>query len=445
ALDTTNQQHCALSQTGLVMSRTYGSGEDGNYLLESWFRDHGGVVEKVRVVDLGGDLSLSMVAVEDIRMGDVVMEIPLSLCMTVDTAVASELKEVLDASPALLDAQDEVLALHLMHEMRKQEASFWVHFIRTLPEDVDTPLRWSEEDRLGLKGTMVGLLSGMMEKQVHKDWEEIHKPLVDRFPHLLGSLCLKDYLWAMHSIWSRAFSYEDKDGISHRAMVPLINAANHHPKAAGSLSEMIGLLDSGEAVTVSGAELSRAGELEQGRGVDKREGKRLVVYAGKDYASEEQFYLLYGHYSNSKLLYSYGFVLKDNPYGRIDFWVRLPQSDPGFAWKRRLLDGHELTKHQAFDFSGTLRAGGWVSPALLATARVCQLTEEERPAALNAFVGMAVTPRNEAAALSSLASQLHRKLSSQGRSLEEELDLIHALECQSLPCPTWKSNIDAKG
>ncbi|CAM9747447.1 unnamed protein product [Choristocarpus tenellus] len=51
--------------------------------------------------------------------------------------------------------------------------------------------------------------------------------------------------------------------------------------------------------------------------------------------------------------------MEDNPYGRLDFWVRLPQSDAGFVWKKALLDDNELTAGgQAFDFNGTLRAGG---------------------------------------------------------------------------------------
>lgn len=55
---------------------------------------------------------------------------------------------------------------------------------------------------------------------------------------------------------------------------------------------------------------------------------------------------------------SYGFVLPDNPYGGLDYWVKVPPNDPGVAWKQALLDGHSLTRTQAYDFSGTLRAGG---------------------------------------------------------------------------------------
>lgn len=55
---------------------------------------------------------------------------------------------------------------------------------------------------------------------------------------------------------------------------------------------------------------------------------------------------------------SYGFVLRHNPHGALDYWVKVPPADPGFAWKQALLDEHTLTARQAYDFSGTLRAGG---------------------------------------------------------------------------------------
>ncbi|CAN0258989.1 unnamed protein product, partial [Laminaria digitata] len=125
---------------------------------------------------------------------------------------------------------------------------------------------------------------------------------------------------------------------------------------------------------------------------------------------------------------SYGFVLPGNPYGCLDYWIRVPPTDPGFGWKQALLDGHDLTATQAYDFSGTLRAGGWVSPALLATARVAQLNASEGPAAENAFQGEVVSPRNEAAAMGALIAGLRRKLAGQSSSdpddfaaLEEQL------------------------
>ncbi|CBN75532.1 conserved unknown protein [Ectocarpus siliculosus] len=360
--------------------------------LLSWFVEHGGSMTKLCLEDLGGEMSLSLLTGQALNKGEVVMSIPISLCMTVDS----------------------VLALHLMAERRKGDGSFWKQYLRTLPDDVDTPLRWlveqAEEEFRLLDGTMVGLLSRMMHSQVRKDWEEFHLPLVEAHPEILGGVTFEDYLWAMSSIWSRSFDYQepgpDDSPCSRRAMVPVINAANHDPSAADSLSEMIEFQ-------------AQEGGLSMGIGEPGRARGTLRVSAGRDYAAREQFFILYGRYSNAKLLYSYGFVLASNPYGGLDYWVRVPQTDPGFAWKQALLDEHPLTAAQAYDFSGTVRAGGWISPALLATVRVAQLTADERPVAEKAFEGKMVTPRNEAASLGALLAGLRRKLTTLGGTADE--------------------------
>lgn len=50
--------------------------------LLSWFEEHGGSVTKLCLEDLGGEMSLSLLTGQALSMGDVVMSIPISLCMT---------------------------------------------------------------------------------------------------------------------------------------------------------------------------------------------------------------------------------------------------------------------------------------------------------------------------------------------------------------------------
>lgn len=53
--------------------------------LLAWFESHGGRVSKLCLEDLGGDMSLSVVTEEAVHKGDVVMSIPISVCMTVES------------------------------------------------------------------------------------------------------------------------------------------------------------------------------------------------------------------------------------------------------------------------------------------------------------------------------------------------------------------------
>ena len=50
--------------------------------LLSWFEEHGGSVTKLCLEDLGGEMSLSLLTGQALSKGDVVMSIPISLCMT---------------------------------------------------------------------------------------------------------------------------------------------------------------------------------------------------------------------------------------------------------------------------------------------------------------------------------------------------------------------------
>ncbi len=56
----------------------------------------------------------------------------------------------------------------------------------------------------------------------------------------------------------------------------------------------------------------------------------------RDYAGICEFFILYGQYTNTKLLYTYGFVLPDNPWKGVDWWVRVPNGD---GLKAKLLSG----------------------------------------------------------------------------------------------------------
>lgn len=53
--------------------------------LLAWFKAHGGFVTKLSLEDFGGDLSLGIVTEEAVSKGDVVMSIPISLCVAVES------------------------------------------------------------------------------------------------------------------------------------------------------------------------------------------------------------------------------------------------------------------------------------------------------------------------------------------------------------------------
>lgn len=77
----------------------------------------------------------------------------------------------------------------------------------------------------------------------------------------------------------------------------------------------------------------------------------------------------------------------------------------------QILQNHDLTKNQTYDFAGTIR-DKYISPALLATIRVIQATSEELQGehVQRAFEGKMLSVRNEEAAYRSLAALLTARM-----------------------------------
>lgn len=363
-------------------------------LLE-WFKSEGGFIsEKLTVQSLDNGEGIALVGKEPIEKSEVLMLIPYSCCMTIETAVAnSGLSEIVEQNSWLMDAPDELLALHLMIERGKGERSRWAKFIETLPSDVDTPIHWTEAQLVLLGQSMCRKISSMLADRLEKDYEELYVPLKAAWPSLLERITFDDYRWALSSIWSRAFSRETPEGSVQRCMVPVLNAANHCPTAAPSLAEIV---------------------------CYDAERQSFVLTAFNEHPGEgKEFYILYGHYCNAKLLHTYGFTLAHNPVNATDLWVQIPPTDPRAQEKRAMLDHYPPTAGpQTYDFTGTLRSeeGGEVavSSALLATARVVLATEDElrKGQTIRAFPGVMISVRNERAVYSNLAAICRRRATS---------------------------------
>jgi Rubisco LSMT substrate-binding len=166
------------------------------------------------------------------------------------------------------------------------------------------------------------------------------------------------------------------DSVQQRCMAPVINAANHHYTAAPTLADIVRYDTDQEC---------------------------FELKAGKHYNTGDQFYIIYGQYSNAKLLYSYGFALADNIYHSIDLWVHVLQSDSNAQLKRAILQENALTAQQQYNFSGTIRKVSTqqctICAALLATARIIAMTQDELQQECEhlAFKGHMISVRNEQA------------------------------------------------
>ena len=338
-------------------------------------------------------------AKESVTKGSVLVQIPYRLCLSVDAVVSTpSLKRIFEEQEQLLSFPDEVLAVGLMFgaicarehtsapASRAEELESmcpWLQHVKTLPVLFNTTLFWSDVELGQLKGCTTFHLTQLMRRTIDSDWNSVHEKLVEAYPELLGGATKADYMWALSIIYSRAVGFTRR-GSAIRCIPPVLDMANHDPHAAAEAADTFAFDDELDVV-------------------------RLV--AAQDTAAGEECTAVYGRYPNSKLAYTYGFVVHSNPHTAIDLWARVPSTSFMAEQKRQLLESNALTAQQSYDFSGTLRSGGWVSPALLATIRVIQMSsDDEFEQADKAFRGEMVSLRNEAACYSSLKALLTSRM-----------------------------------
>lgn len=312
-------------------------------------------------------------ATQSISPRQVLVQVPFSTCLSVESVLASPLRVVFDDNPGVLDYPDEVLAIGLLYALQEESCAWNLH-VKTMPSAFNTPLYWEEADLENLKGSIVFHLVNMMKKRIASDWENLIEPLASNYPELIGKATHASYTWALSAIYSRAVEII-RNGSTVRCMPPLVDMANHDPHQAS---------DEVPSLYYSAPDDS------------------ICLVASVDRSPGDEVFVIYGHYPNSKLLYSYGFVVDNNPNRAIDLWPRVPPSSYRAAEKEAILRSHPLTAEQTYDFRGTVRSNGYISPALLATVRIIAADESDMLEHSKAFDSEMISVRNEIAALRSL-------------------------------------------
>lgn len=311
-------------------------------------------------------------AKESIEKGETLMSVPFNICISTESIIAdSKLGVIFEDLPGLLDYQDEVLAIGIMYAKSNGKDSIWSKHLNTIPDKFNTTLYWEDLEIEELRPTSVYHLTKMLQNQIKTDWNQIHSDLKENYPQLLGNISFELYKWSLSVIYSRAVGIK-RNGKYTRIVPPILDMANHAPvegAIAGDCFHYNEELDTLSLISAQDINVANAGT--------------------------NEIFISYGSYPNSKLAYSYGFVIPhENPNHAIDLWTKVSQNTIAGAYKQKLLQSSPLTRYQAYDFNGTIREN-WISPALLITIRVIQATEEELPKLPDTFQGKMVSVRNE--------------------------------------------------
>ncbi|CAH0475893.1 unnamed protein product [Peronospora belbahrii] len=373
--------------------------------LFEWLESNGTTNNLLDIRYLNTSEGHGVFAKQSLTSGQVTLQVPFKLTMNIESATQSELAAVLKKYPGIPD--DEVLAMHLMHERNKGIESFFAPYIASLPTTFDLPVFWSDVELNELKGTNVLLLTQLMKNRLERDFENIHKPVIEDFPDIFASrpmLTLEDYTWAMSVIWSRAFGVSKGEKYL-RVLCPAMDMFNHDVSLQNPLDDFVSFDEEKHMMT---------------------HHVPTAVTAGSALC------ISYGQYTNAKLLYSYGFIAPKNSCRAVDFWIKIPPTDPYLKLKQTVLESNELTSEQTYDFCGTLFRND-VDERLLATLRVILMDKQEIQLYKTAFESTIISARNELAVYENLQNACRRKLASYLTTLEEDEAILAELEVETNP------------
>uniref|UniRef100_A0A8D3EDC1 protein-histidine N-methyltransferase n=1 Tax=Scophthalmus maximus TaxID=52904 RepID=A0A8D3EDC1_SCOMX len=207
-----------------------GSREDHFADLMSWAEENGASCDGFTVANFGTE-GYGLRATMDIKADELFLWIPRKMLMTVESAKNSVLGPLYSQDRIMQAMGNVTLALHLLCE-RANAASQWLPYIRTLPQEYDTPLYYQQDEVELLLGTQAVQDVLSQYKNTARQYAYFYK-LVQTHPAasklaLKDSFTFDDYRWAVSSVMTRQNQIPTEDGSRVTlALIPLWDMCNH--------------------------------------------------------------------------------------------------------------------------------------------------------------------------------------------------------------------------
>jgi len=363
-----------------------------------------------------------LLARRNINEGDELLQIPMKLCMTVDTARAEFGNKVIS------EGTNEYLAIALLlieERFVKAEKSEWKAYLDVLPEvnEVNPTFTWPEDDLKFLEGSPVIAATRSLQSKLKREYDALlggedgwctKNPT--RFPR--DKYTFEHWEWAFTMLFSRAIRLRSLKEGEKLAMVPYADLINHSP--------------------FSGAYIDAR---ESGDWIFKDGNEEVILYADRGYRKMEQVYISYGPKSNADLLLLYGFALERNPFNSVDVTVSIGANTQQTAAPKESGDANAAQlyndpmaeeKMEFLDRVGRSDTVDFPCYAdrypieMLEYLRLMQMTPEDtRGKPLSAFdYSRTISAANEAAVLTSIISAVKTQLRKFPTTEEQDALLI---------------------
>ncbi|XP_041669273.1 actin-histidine N-methyltransferase [Cheilinus undulatus] len=313
--------------------------------LMVWAEENGASCEGFCVSDFGSE-GFGLKATRDIKAEELFLWVPRKMLMTVESAQSSFLGPLYSQDRILQAMGNVTLALHLLCE-RADASSSWLPYIRSLPQEYDTPLYYLQEEVQLLVGTQAVHDVLSQYKNTARQYAYFYKllqthPAASKLP-LKDSFTFDDYRWAVSSVMTRQNQIPTEDGSRVTlALIPLWDMCNHTN----------GLITTGYNL----------------------EDDRCECVALQDYKENEQIYIFYGTRSNAEFVIHNGFFFQENTHDRVKIKLGVSKSERLYAMKAEVLARAGIPASCIFALHCNEPP---ISAQLLAFLRVFCMTEEE--------------------------------------------------------------------
>ncbi|KAL3048740.1 hypothetical protein OYC64_008253 [Pagothenia borchgrevinki] len=322
-----------------------GSRDDYFPDLMSWAQESGASCDGFTVANFGTE-GYGLRATRDIKAEELFLWIPRKMLMTVESAQNSVMGPLYSQDRILQAMGNVTLAFHLLCE-RANPDSFWLPYIRSLPQEYDTPLFYQQDEVQLLLGTQAVQDVLSQYKNTARQYAYFYKlvqthPAASKLP-LKDSFTFDDYRWAVSSVMTRQNQIPTEDGGRITlALIPLWDMCNHTN----------GLITTGYNL----------------------EDDRCECVALQDYKENEQIYIFYGTRSNAEFVIHNGFFFQDNAHDRVKIKLGVSKSERLYAMKAEVLARAGIPASCVFAVHCNEPP---ISAQLLAFLRVFCMTEEE--------------------------------------------------------------------
>ena len=332
--------------------------------------------------DRGEGVMRGMMALDTIVPGEFFVTLPRAAALVVDPLEKCPIADFVDASYYKSCAWYVKMGLLLLAARREQGKSRVSGYIEQLPESIDTPVRWEDDEIAELQSATLQAAVGRQKVEWKRLYEEFQSKGRANVASSSGPehartppVAYDEFVWALENVRSRSFSgpYAGtpiKDrllmggalaaaglGYAFMARIPTESVLNAGISVA-CFNLLYDLVLSSRlkwyAMCPIIDSLNHSGRVKSNIEYEYFKDT-FVVSTESAYASGDQVFISYGEKTNEQLVQYYGFLLEDNPH---DTYV-LEAEIGGRAVKLAVMPNGQLAAEtmKMLEGDGELKAG----------------------------------------------------------------------------------------